>query len=464
MAPLQRFALLVFLALLSLAEAGILSLSVSRRGPDSTSLLRRDGTLNLTTRYTWGTEGYYVNMGVGEPVQNLHFLLHTTTSLSWVLSAPAYGCKEIPGLGLGWCQQTFNPEKSSTFSLVDQDALKLGEEARTPRFRGFYFNDTVTIQGKQIKNQHLGLAFKNSRFESVIGLGLQASDASKENNATTIIDSMVENGIIDVPVFSLYLNGADAESGTILFGGVDSKKYHGTLATIPLMPDPKSHLAGGDVTSYAIHLRGLEVDGLQLDPLDTHAIMDASDSRTVLPREHVTKIYKHFGVYMNDSYYMALIDCAYGREKGKAISFRFNFSGQSIVVPMREMIFDAKDGPIHRSFGDEELNKVADGWESICYFGIVPPSRNDDQSAQTVYLGDSFLRSSYVVFDQANLQIGLAQAIENATESNIIKMKKGEKKFPDAVAAEAKARILGPSVNTVTCLLITAAALLAFVL
>jgi hypothetical protein len=45
-------------------------------------------------------------------------------------------------------------------------------------------------------------------------------------------------------------------------------------------------------------------------------------------------------------------------------------------------------------------------------------------------LGEAFLRSAYVVYDMQNNQIGLAQAVQNATASHIVEVAAGAKSIP----------------------------------
>lgn len=50
----------------------------------------------------------------------------------------------------------------------------------------------------------------------------------------------------------------------------------------------------------------------------------------------------------------------------------------------------------------------------MCRF-LVAPNADDETGTSNIILGDSFLRSAYVVYDLENFQLGLAQA---ATYSN----------------------------------------------
>lgn len=75
--------------------------------------------------------------------------------------------------------------------------------------QGDYFNDTITINGKAIKKQQLGLALNSSRATGIMGLGFKANVAAAVKYPT-VLDNMVSQGYIETPVFSLYLVSAHA--------------------------------------------------------------------------------------------------------------------------------------------------------------------------------------------------------------------------------------------------------------
>ena len=57
--------------------------------------------------------------------------------------------------------------------------------------------------------------------------------------------------------------------------------------------------------------------------------------------------------------------------------------------------------------------------DANCVFGILPVS---DIGGSTAVIGDSVLRSAYVVYDLQSHQIALAQTVLNATGDNIVEI------------------------------------------
>lgn len=96
-----------------------------------------------------------------------------------------------------------DPDDSSTYEVVDEEGFDI-VYLDTRRIRGGYFNDSITIDGKTIKNQQLGLATKSVRPTGIMGLGFAANVASTDKYPT-IVDNMVSQGLIDTPAYSLWL-------------------------------------------------------------------------------------------------------------------------------------------------------------------------------------------------------------------------------------------------------------------
>jgi hypothetical protein len=82
--------------------------------------------------------------------------------------------------------------------------------------------------------------------------------------------------------------------------------------------------------------------------------------------------------------------------------------GPQISVPMSEMVVDAGI-----TFSDGS---------KACYLGI---DAVDESLGGSIILGDTFLRSAYVVYDLENQVIALAQAKFNVTDSSVVPIPSG---------------------------------------
>jgi saccharopepsin len=106
---------------------------------------------------------------------------------------------------------------------------------------GFVSQDTITIGDLTIEGQDFaeatsepGLAFAFGRFDGILGLGY---DTISVNKIVPPFYKMIDQGLIDEPVFGFYLgstaNGDNGDSEAI-FGGINKDHYTGKLTKIPL--------------------------------------------------------------------------------------------------------------------------------------------------------------------------------------------------------------------------------------
>ena len=86
----------------------------------------------------------------------------------------------------------------------------------------------------------LGLSFKQTFgvatesydiYTGLIGLGPDLDYGfAKSNSYSLVLNSMAEQGLINSRAFSLDLHGYDDPEGSIIFGGIDTRKFKGALA------------------------------------------------------------------------------------------------------------------------------------------------------------------------------------------------------------------------------------------
>jgi saccharopepsin len=104
---------------------------------------------------------------------------------------------------------------------------------------GYVSRDTFQIGDLKVKNQDFaeatsepGLAFAFGRFDGIMGLGY---DTISVNQIVSPLTNMLDQGLLDEPVFAFYLgdtnNGDESEA---IFGGVNKDHYTGEMTKIPL--------------------------------------------------------------------------------------------------------------------------------------------------------------------------------------------------------------------------------------
>ncbi|EDW87255.1 aspartic proteinase A1 [Drosophila yakuba] len=176
---------------------------------------------------------YYVTASFGTPEAQKVTLLVDTASANLLVYTSEFvseSCTQHNGYSSSE-SQTYQANGSPfEIQFASQDVLK-----------GFLSTDTFTLGDLAVRNQTFAEInsapvnlCKRSNFDGILGLGLSqiALDGVK-----TPLDNILEQGLIDEPIFSLYVNrnASDASNGgVLLLGGADPTLYSGCLTYVPL--------------------------------------------------------------------------------------------------------------------------------------------------------------------------------------------------------------------------------------
>lgn len=211
---------------------------------------------------------------------------------------------------------------------------------------------------------------------------------------------MVKDGLINSNAYSLWLNDLDANTGSILFGGVDTEKYHGKLETLPVQK------VNGEYSQLIIALTDVTFKSTSsyhrysTSALPAAVLLDSGSTLTYLTNYLVEDIYKDLPIVYDSLSGVGYVPCNLINDN---INITYTFSSPEITVNIKELIINA--GDLH----------FRDGTRA-CVFGIAPAG------GSTAVLGDTFLRSAYVVYDLANNEISLATTNFDSTTSNILEI------------------------------------------
>jgi hypothetical protein len=212
----------------------------------------------------------------------------------------------------------------------------------------------------------------------------------------------------------LWLNDLDSSTGEILFGGVNTEKYVGCLQTIPILEK------AGKREEILVALTDISANGASIHSpatLPIAVLLDSGTTLTYLPEEMTRAIHDQVGVVLDKTTGLstAYAPCALAQE---AKTIDFTFSGVRISIPFNELVMP--------SLVPNSTNLQFHNGTAACMFGIV------SNGGGASVLGDTFLRSAYVVYDLANNQVSLAQTVFNATTDNIKEIQVGVNGVPDA--------------------------------
>lgn len=200
---------------------------------------------------------YYANVTVGTPGQLLQLQLDTGSSDVWMTASDAAFCQGSNNACVGG---TFDSKQSSTFTVVQQGGFSIQYVDNTGS-SGDYFTDAISLGGVTLSEQQMGLATDTTIGTGIIGLGFSSNEAvctlSPCDTYPSIVEQMVSQKKINSKAYSLWLNDLDSNTGSILFGGVDTNKYMGDLVTLPVLPNSQSE--GGNIRSFSVAWTGFGI-------------------------------------------------------------------------------------------------------------------------------------------------------------------------------------------------------------
>ncbi|XP_073472026.1 gastricsin-like [Aquarana catesbeiana] len=317
---------------------------------------------------------YYGEISIGTPPQNFLVLFDTGSSNLWVPSTycQSQACTNHP---------QFNPSQSSSYSSNQQQfSLQYGTGSLT----GILGYDTVQIQNIAISQQEFGLSvtepgtnFVYAQFDGILGL---AYPSIAVGGATTVMQGMIQQNLINQPLFGFYLSGQEnsQNGGEVAFGGVDQNYYSGQIYWTPVTSE----------TYWQIGIQGFSVNGQATGwcSQGCQGIVDTGTSLLTAPQSVFSSLIQSIGAQQDQNGQYA-VSCS-NIQSLPTISF--TISGVSFPLPPSAYVLQQNSG--------------------YCTIGIMPTYLPSQNGQPLWILGDVFLRQYYSVYDLGNNQVGFAAA------------------------------------------------------
>jgi len=325
----------------------------------------------------WYDNFYLSNITLGTPPQQFTIVPDTGSSNLWVIdtTCTAQRCTGYPNSG--WAKRRFDRTASSTFVDSPQTfSIQYGSGS----MEGFVSNDVLSIGDLTIKGQDFaeatkepGLAFAFGKFDGILGL---AYDTISVNHITPPFYSLVNQKLLDAPVFSFRVGSSEEDGGEAIFGGIDKTAYSGKLHYVPVRR--KAY--------WEVELQKVTFGNDELELENTGAAIDTGTSLIVVPTDIAEMLNTQIGATKswNGQYQ---VDCA------KVPS-----------LPELSFYFDGK--PYALQGTDYTLNV-----QGSCISAFQGMDLNLPGGGSIWIIGDAFLRKYYTVYDLGNDAVGFAPSL-----------------------------------------------------
>lgn len=309
---------------------------------------------------------YYAQLNIGSPAQPVYVQLDTGSFELWVNPT----CSVLDPSDQEFCNAVgfYDATKSSTaVNMGTTKTLNYGIGSANIT----YFKDNIALPGaaSAMTNVQFGVATSSrSQFSGILGIGYGLGLTTRYPN---FVDELATQNQTKVKAFSVALGSKDEGEGVIVFGGVDTSKFAGRLATLPIVPAADSP---DGVPRYWVSMNNMSITppsgNRKMYPNSSMDVfLDTGSTLTLLPQSICDQLGADFGSSGMDSSGFYPVDCSLADLPG---TIDFDFNGVEIKVPYNEFIRTSSG-----SFGIDS-----------CVLGITP-------SESFTLLGDTFMRSAY---------------------------------------------------------------------
>ncbi|OMJ10393.1 Vacuolar protease A [Smittium culicis] len=316
---------------------------------------------------------YYGEVQLGSPPQSFMVVFDTGSSNLWV---PSKSCSSIAC----YFHSKYDNSVSSTYKANGTDfEIRYGSGS----IKGFVSNDVMNVGGLVIPSQDFaeateepGLAFIFGKFDGIFGLGY---DTISVNKVVPPFYNMLNNNLLDSPVFSFYLNdNNDLSSGhesELVFGGINTNLFTGDI-----------HYAKVRRRGYwEVDLEKIRFGNDTVELFGTGAAIDTGTSLIACPTMVADMINEKIGATKNFAgQYM--VDCS---TIPSLPDFSMYFGGKEFVLKASDYILNVQGQCMSGFMGLDIPEPLGPIW----------------------VVGDVFLRRFYTIYDMGNDRVGFANSV-----------------------------------------------------
>ncbi|KAM7209643.1 acid protease [Naviculisporaceae sp. PSN 640] len=333
--------------------------------------------------------GYLIELSIGTPGQSVKVAIDTGSDELWVNP----DCDDSDLLASQRRECLANGRYSAARSSTSSREKVIGPATEEIQYGiGYvemeYTTDNIAFPGSDISLNSVQFAVATRTDDLNEGiLGLSYGNGSNLVYPN-LVDELYLQNVTESKAFSVGLGNLYSEnSGVLIFGGIDTKKFTGELQMNPIL-GPQFR---GDIHRYYLNLNSIGIN--RNGRTGTYAgssavaVLDTGASFSYFPESVLRAMARDIGGQYSSNAGLYLVPCSLLNEDS---TFDFDFSGGVIKIPIRDMIIQDTAAQVCALAADKEL----------------------EGSGIQMLLGDSFLRSVYVVFDQTTNTIGMAPYVD----------------------------------------------------
>jgi hypothetical protein len=256
---------------------------------------------------------------------------------------------------------------------------------------GIFYTDTITIGSSKVSAAQFGVANSSSGFDAgLMGVGFGNIAGFNTTKYPNIVDQLALQNVTSSRAFSLDLASVSTTAGSIIFGGIDTKKYTGKLQKVPILPVkenpdkfPRYWINMSSVGFTLPTTTAASDSSVSQSTIITNAtqpvFLDSGSTLSMLPSDIVTGIISAFKNVTNIGAGQYTLPCS-NRNATGTIDFGFGgVDGIVLKVPFAEFLW---------VYGSDSGTGA-----DLCALGAF------ETQGQDIYiLGDSVLRSAFGEF------------------------------------------------------------------
>ncbi|KII85590.1 hypothetical protein PLICRDRAFT_116125 [Plicaturopsis crispa FD-325 SS-3] len=325
---------------------------------------------------------YTTSVGIGSPATQYTLLIDTGSSNTWIGARTAYK------------QSSTSKNTGKSVSVTYGSGY----------FSGTEYTDTVTLaSGLAITSQGLGIANQSNvggGVDGILGIGpvglTAGSLGGSSSTVQTVTGNLYSQGKIPSNQVGIYFapQASSDSSGEMMFGGVNSAKYTGSISYAPITKkSPSNAYWGLDATiSY----------GSSQIMTSNAGIVDTGTTMTLIPSDTFAKYKKAIGATVDSATGLLSITPA---QYSKLSNFNFVINGVTHTMTPNAQLWP------------RSLNTALGGSASSILLIIADIGHNSGSGFDWI-AGYTFLERHYSVYDTTNKRVGLATTSHTNDLSN----------------------------------------------